>query len=96
MPAAAAVMDTVPKTSAVVSVIATEFTPVLVRDTAPPKSFAACVRVIAKFPVLKLAVPAAMELFMPPAPCVIAPPAVIAIFRSVDMVSVGTSYAALV
>ena len=46
-----------PKISAFASVIATAFAPVLVSDTAPPKSFAACVRVIAALPVVTLVVP---------------------------------------
>ena len=81
----------VPSIKAFVSVIATSNAPVLFRETALPKLLAASVSVITAAPVVKLAVPIATELLMPPAPCVIAPPAVIAILRSDAIVRVGTT-----
>ena len=84
-------MLSVPNVRALVSVIATPNAPVLVKETAPPKLLFASVSVIAKVPVVKLAVPPVTELFMPPTSCVIAPPAVIATLPSVDMVNVGTT-----
>ena len=50
-------MDTVPKIRSSVSVIAIAFAPVLVSDTAPVKSFAPPVSVIAALPVVTLVVP---------------------------------------
>ena len=75
------------------SLTATLFAPVFDKVTAPPKSLAASLSVIAKLPALKLEVPVGVT---PPLVWVIAPPAVTETFRSVDWRSVGSSYAALV
>src|SRR5262245_33360395 len=61
-----------PSVSALASVIATLFAPLLLSDTAPRKSFVALVSVIAAAPALKLEAPVPVEMFVPPA-CVIAP-----------------------
>ena len=67
MPAAAAVMDTVPMTSASTSVIATVFAPVLVSDTAPVKLlFPVPTSVIAAALVVTLVVPPITRVEAPP------------------------------
>ena len=75
------------------SLTAMLFAPVFDKVTAPPKSLAASLSVIAKLPALKLEVPVGVT---PPLAWVIAPPAVTETFRRVDGRSVGSSYAALV
>src|SRR5262252_6033274 len=56
-----------PNVSALASVIATLFAPLLFSDTAPRKSFVALVSVIAAAPALKLEAPVPVEMFVPPA-----------------------------
>ena len=79
----------VPRVIALISVTATLLAPLLFKLTAPIKLFDVSVSVMPNAPVVKLAAVALDPCTIPPAACVIAPPAVITIFPTV--VKAGTS-----